>query len=494
MDLKNSYVRTAILCVLGAALAGCVVGPKYARPDAMPEGPVPGRFAQTQVAETNSPPEQTNEWKIATPIAHLARGAWWQEFGDPELNRIEELASNLNHNLALAVARLDEARALARAARADFYPNVNFAPGYSYGRTSANTANRVNAGETGEAYILPFQASWEIDLWGRVRQQVAASRARLQASEDEIESARLAVQSEVAADYFALSALNAEFSLVEKTIDSFKRSLELTMNRRKGGIATDLDVSQAETQLRTAEALLPSIDLQRIQLRNALATLCGRSPSQFEISPNPLPIAFQPIAPGIPSELLERRPDVAAAERQMAAANAEVGVAQAAFYPRVTLNGLAGLQSINAGTLFNWSSRVWALGPNIDLPIFNAGRNRAELALTRARFAGTVASYRQTVLSAFQEVENQLAAQRLLAVNLAAEEGALTSAQRTLEIAQNRYKSGLVTYIEVAIAQNSALEHERTVVRLRAQRLAARMALIKALGGGWETPELHAGI
>jgi multidrug efflux system outer membrane protein len=464
------------------AHSGCAVGPKYTRPNPIPDGNVPDQYAETNV------PISTNAWKIAEPAAHLANAFCWSEFNDPELNRLEELASHLNQDLALAAARLDEARAQVRISRADYYPNITFDPSYSRERTSANSINRggTTAGQSYDVFNIPFQASWEIDLWGRVRQQVAASRARLEASQDDLDAARLAVQSEVAVDYVTLAALNVEFALVQRNIQAFQRSLDLTVNRRKGGIASDLDVSQAETQLRTTEALLPNLDLQRIQLKNALAILCGKAPSQFTVSTHPLPAPLVTLGAGVPSELLERRPDIAAVERRMASANAQIGVAQAAFYPRVTLNGLVGFQSINAGSVFNWPSRMWAFGPNIDVPLFNGGRLRAELALSHATYAGNVASYRQTVLTAFQEVENELAAQRLLGTDLVAEEAALVSAQRTLAIAENRYRAGLVTYLEVATAQALAFDHERTVVRLHAQQLTAHVTLIKALGGGWQ--------
>jgi multidrug efflux system outer membrane protein len=483
---SRQFISLSTFALTISALTGCVVGSKYARPDALPSGAISPRYAD---APTETAP--TNEWKIAEPAAGAQVEGWWLAFQDPELNRLEELGSNLNQNLALATARLEEARAELRVSRAGLFPNLDFTPGYSREHTSANTISRgVSSGVSYNNFSVPFQASWELDLWGRVRNQVKAARERLQAGSDDVAAARLALEAEIAADYFSLSALDSEYAIVQQSIESFQRSLQLTVNRRKGGIASDLDVSQAETQLKSAEALLPAIELQRAQTRNALAVVCGQEPAQFAVAIHPLPQVAATVAAGIPSELLERRPDIAAAERRMAAANADIGVAKAAFYPRVTLNGLAGFESINAGSLFNWSSRIWAFGPNLDLPIFNAGRNRAELALSRATFAANVAAYRQTVLAAFQEVEDQLAAQRLLDADLAAEEAAFAAAQRTLAIAQNRYKSGLVTYLEVASAQSSALDHERTVVRLRAQRLTARVALIKALGGGWQSPEL----
>ncbi len=341
---------------------------------------------------------------------------------------------------------------------------------------------------TFNTFSAALEAGWEPDLWGRVRRGVEGARARLTAAVDDLESAKLAIQAEVAIDYFTLSALDEQYALFQQTIKAYQRSLELTQNRHKSGIATAYDVSLAETQLKSTEAQLPAVDLQRANLRHALATLCGQPATGFAIVESksaPAPAPSIPVA--VPSELLERRPDIASAERRMAAANADVGVANSAFYPRVMLNGLAGLQSIDAGTFFNWPSRVWSVGPSLQLPLFTGGRNRAQLASARAGYDATVANYRQTVLSAFQEVEDQLAAQRLLAQEFDAENAALKSARRTLEISNTRYKGGVITYLEVAIAQSAALAHEQTVVQLNARRLAASVSLIKALGAGWSS-------
>lgn len=288
-------------------------------------------------------------------------------------------------------------------------------------------------------------------------------------------------------DYFNLRSLDAQYRLLQETATAYRRSLELTENRRKSGIASVLDVSQAETQLKTAEAQLPGVALQQTNLRHALATLCGQPATKFavNITTNELPVILN-ILVSLPSELLERRPDIAAAERRMAAAaNADVGVATAAFYPRILLNASAGFQSISASTLFDWPGRLWAVGPSLQLPLFTGGRNRAQLAFAHASYDGAVASYRQTVLMAFQEVEDQLAAQWLLGAQYDEENSALRSARRTLDIANNRYKGGVATYLDVAIAQTVALSHELTAVQLSAQRLTASVSLIKALGAGW---------
>jgi multidrug efflux system outer membrane protein len=326
-----------------------------------------------------------------------------------------------------------------------------------------------------------------VDLWGRVRRQVEAARAGLSARADDLAAVQLSIQAEVAADYFGLRALDAEYDLIDRTAATYRRSLELTVNRRKGGVASDLDVAQAETQLRTAEAELPALRLERTKLVHALATLCGRAAVGFELSQEHADLPLPPDVPmSLPSDLLERRPDIAGAEQRMAAVNAQVGVAQGAFYPSVRLNGLAGFQSIDAATWFDWPSRFWAVGPTLNLPLFTGGRNRAQLALARASYDETVAGYRQTVLAAFQDVQDQLASQQLLKDQLEAGQAALKAAQRALQIANNRYTSGLVSYLEVATAQSVVLARQRIVVQLEGQKLLTAVALIKALGGGWQ--------
>lgn len=462
-------------------LAGCAVGPDHQRPLAFGTNAMPAAFAGT--IATN-----LGEWKLSTPSAHLPRGAWWGLFNDTELDRLETLASAHNQELALSLAHFEQARALVTVARADYFPQLSTAPGLNRQRTSANMTSGWSS--TFNTFSVPLDASWEPDLWGRVRRGVEGARARLAALADDLESAKLAIQAEVAIDYFTLRSLDTQAALLRQTIEAYQRSLGLTQNRRKSGIATELDVSQAETQLKSTEAELPAVELQRANVLHALATLCGQPATLFEVKPTATAFAACPSIPvAVPSELLERRPDIAAAERRVAAANADIGVAKSAFYPRVLLNGLAGFQSIDAGALFNWPSRVWSVGPSVQLPLFTGGRNRAQLASARANCDATVASYRQTVLYAFQEVEDQLAAQRLLAREFDAENAALKSARRTLEISMTRYKGGVITYLEVAIAQNTALAHEETVVRLAAQRLAASVSLVKALGAGWSVDD-----
>jgi len=473
----------AVLMAAVLSCTGCKVGPDYQRPAALGTNSVPGSFSG--VTTTN-----TGEWKVAAPAAHLPHGTWWQLFSDNELNHLELLGSANNAELAGALARFDQAQALIRVSRAQLFPQIEADPSFNRQRTSFNApVNGATAGftHTYNTYSLPFQAGWELDLWGRVRRQVESAQARSSASADDLETTKLALQAEIATDYFTLRALDLEYNVLVRTTENYRRSLELTVNRRKGGVATDLDVSQAETQLRTAEADLPALRLQRARLVDVLATLCGQPASTFQVGLVPIEKEKIPTIPaGVPSELLERRPDIAAAEQRMAAANAQVGVAQTAFYPRVRFDGLAGLQSVSASSWFDWPSRLWSVGPTLQLPLFTGGQNRGQLAFAKAAYQETVSTYRQTVLNAFQEVEDELAAQRELKIQLASETSALEAARRTLEIANNRYKAGLVTYLEVSTSQSAALALERTVVQLGGQQFVAAVGLIKAIGGGWQ--------
>jgi multidrug efflux system outer membrane protein len=468
-----SFVASAAVLAIG----GCAAGPNYSRPTA----PVPETYAATNI------------WKVAEPRASLPKGNWWEIFGDPELNQLESDSAAANQQLKAAVAAFEQARAFADVSRAGFFPHIGLSPSYVRERDSAyRPVNGLNSGIPNNPYntfTVPMDASYEVDIWGQVRRAVESARASATASADDVETVRLGIQAEVASDYFALRALDGEIALLKSSVEVFQKSLELTRNRRAGGIATDLDVAQAETVLKTTEALLPDTRLQRVRTEHALAVLTGRVPSGFTIPEKPLTLAPPILPAGVPSELLERRPDIAAAERRVAAANASIGVAKAAFYPQVQLNGLAGFESVSAGTVFTWPARFWALGPSITAPIFEGGQLKASLRAARAGYDQTVANYRQNVLTAFGEVEDNLAAQQLLWTEYDAQIAALKAAQKTLEVANNRYRAGLVTYLEVATAQNSALDLERATVRLRGDQLIATISLIKSLGGGWQAPK-----
>jgi multidrug efflux system outer membrane protein len=484
---KATFIGSFALVI---ALAGCAVGPDYHRPAALHDQPLPKTFSDGN-------PTNETLWKIAEPSANLPRGNWWEIFNDSELNRLETLALTNNQNLAAAVARFEQARDLAAAARSGYYPQLT-AGGTPTGdfnrqRTSVNEPQNgqpAGAAHTYDTFTAPIYLGWEVDLWGRVRRQSEAAHANFIASADDLESAKLDVGAEVADDYFSLRTLDDEYALITSTIETYQRSLELTQNRRRGGIVSDLDVAQAATQLHTAEAELPDIQLRRAQTLHALAVICGQSPVDFFIATNSSAAAAIPDIPAsLPSELLEHRPDIAASERRMAAANADIGVAKSAFFPAIRINGLAGFQSIDSSSWFSWPSRFWSVGPSVQLPLFTGGLNRANLAVAHAAYAEMVANYRQTVLGAFGNVEDELAAQHLLAEEWNAENLALASARQALEIANNRYKSGLVTYLDVATAQTDALNHEQATVQLTGARLTASVNLVKALGCGWQQRE-----
>jgi multidrug efflux system outer membrane protein len=482
----NFEMRAWNLAARGAAMmglalaAGCAVGPDYQRPPALGTNSLPAQFGDVSITNVG-------DWKTAEPAAQLPRGAWWNLYADTELNRLETLAASNNQQIAVAVANFDEARAAVKVAQANFFPQITAAPSVTRQRTSANATlgGNTSGARTYNTFSVPADASWELDFFGRVRRLSESARAQLASSAEDLASLQLSVQGDVAMDYFTLRALDAQSKFLAETVVAYQRALDLTESRRKSGIADEQDVAQAETQWRSAKAQIPAVDLQRAQTRHALAVLCGRTATAFALTPGTMGSTNLPAIPlSAPSEWLESRPDISAAERSMAAANANVGVAKAAFYPRVMLNGSAGFESISASSLFDWPSHVWALGPTVQLPLFTGGLNRAQIASAKAAYEGAVATYRETVLTAFQDVEDQLAAQYFLANQLDEETLALASAQRALDIANQRYKSGVEQYLDVITAQTTELALEQTVIQLRGQRLATSVALIKSLGGG----------
>lgn len=452
------------------------MGPDYKRPEATP---IPAAYAGV-----------SNGWKVAQPQAQIPKGNWWRIFQDPDLEELEARAALDNQQLKAIIQRFLEARAQMEITRAGLFPNIAFTGSAIRQRTSVNEPSILSGTAIGSAstfndFTVPLNLSYEIDLWGRVRRSVENAREQMQASADDIETIKLGIQAEIAVDYFTVCALDLQRQVLLSSVEVFSKSLELTLNRRAGGVASDLDVAQARTVLKTTQAQLPVVALQRSQLEHALALLIGQPASTFRILPRTRALTPPLIPPGLPSALLERRPDVAAAERRMAAANASIGVAKAAFYPTVVLNGLAGFESVNAGSVFNGASRLWSIGPSVNLPIFEGGRLRANLRLAYATYQEMVDNYRQSVLAAFTDVEDNLAAQTLMAEQYAAQSEALLAARKELEIANNRYRDGLTTYLEVATAENTALNIEFSTTQLRGQQLVATVGLIKALGGGW---------
>jgi outer membrane protein, multidrug efflux system len=461
-----------------ALVVDCAVGPKYVHPPT----------ATSVQSEYNY---ASGEWKTATPQANLSKGKWWEIFDDSALNQVETDAAAANQDLKAAVARFEEARASADVAFSGLFPRISAGATATRQHDSKNrplnsTGKAANQGFTYNNFTVPFNFGYELDLWGRVHQEVESAHSRMEADSADLEAARLGVAAEVAADYFTIRSLDAEKALLHKAIDVYRKSLELVHNRRAGGLVSDLDVAQAETILKTTQAQLTSNTLQRVKFQNALAVLVGKNPSAFRIAENPVCMAPPSIPAGVPSELLERRPDIAAAERHMAAANAKIGVAKAAFFPTVSLGGAGGVQSISAATLFNLPSAMWALGASLAMPLFEGGKLRANVRQAKEGYDETVARYRQIVLSAFAEVENNLAAQILLRRQYDEEMSALQSANKQLQIAENQYRAGLSTYLNVANAETTQLGLQRALVSLCGEQFITAVGLVKSLGGKWQ--------
>jgi multidrug efflux system outer membrane protein len=425
-------------------------------------------------------------WKTAEPADAFARGEWWKAFGDPRLDELETRALAANQTLRGAAARVAQARAAAGFARGSYWPQLAVNGSVTREQTSETVANPL-PNPLSTTYRLPLEASWEIDLFGRVRKAVASARAEAEASGATFESVRLALTAEVAATYFSLDATDRELALLNDTVALRRRALDLVTARVKSGTAADLDAARAETELGTSEAEQAALSNQRAALQNSLAVLVGSSPIDFALATK-LHDAMAPEIPvGLPSDLLERRPDIAAAERSLAAANARIGVAKAAFFPAISLTGGAGYASGDVDRLFNTDSRIWSIGPRLYLPIFQGGRNRANLDRSRAAYDEAVASFRQQVLVAFREVQDALSAARWIAQESEAQSRALAAARRAAARAHTRYDAGYVSYLEIIDAERTVLLLERATAQLSARQLNARVALIKALGGGWHS-------
>lgn len=465
---KTFHARLALLGLTTLLLGACTLGPQYQRPE----------IAVPPVYREDAP------WKEAAPADHLPKDDWWRMYGDATLDALQNEARLANQDVAAAVARLERARAAARISRADLLPRLDLDPSARRGRTPEDLAPGTG-GFTATSLQLPLDLSYEIDLWGRVRRSVEAAGAEYQAGAADLHNLLLSVHAEVARNYFGLRTLDAEVALLERTLSLREQNLRLVESLFKNGQVGRLDVARAETELASAEAEAAGLRRLRAQLEHALALLVGRPVADFSLPAAPLDLEPPAIAPGLPSALLERRPDVAAAERRMAAANARIGVAHAAFFPAVRLTGSAGYGSNELSSLFSWDNRAWSLGPAISLPIFDAGRNRAGLEQARAAHEEAIANYRQSLLIAFREVEDALSDLRYLAEQGQAEDRATSSAREAAELSGKRYRSGLVSYLEVVDAERTALASERAATRILGQRLQAGVSLIKALGGGW---------
>ncbi|HEU0093755.1 MAG TPA: efflux transporter outer membrane subunit [Vicinamibacteria bacterium] len=480
----NRGEAVAVAILASVSVSACAIGPHYVRPSA----PVPPAFK-----EEAAPGQRAEDWKPAEPRDAARRGPWWDAFGDPELSALEEQVDRANQDVARAEANYRVARALARGAHADLLPTVTGGAGV----TISHNGNRSNGqGTTSSStsrtttYQVPIDLSWEADVFGRIRRNLEANVAEAQASAADLESVRLTLHAELATDWFLLKGLDAERRLLSEAVDNYARALELNRNRHDQGIVSGVDVAQAETQLETTRVEATDLEIDRAQLEHAIAVLVGRAPAALTLPPSPIDITPPPIPTMLPAELLERRPDIAAAERRVAAANAQVGVATAAFFPRLLLAASAGLQSASLGSLFSAPSRFWSLGPSLMQTLFSGGRRRAAVDQARASYDGAVAAYRQSALGAFQEVEDGLAAQRILGTEAAQEAAAVAASDRLVAIARNRYNGGITTYLEVVTAETAALNNHRAAVQLLTRRLTNGVALVKALGGGWDAASL----
>jgi NodT family efflux transporter outer membrane factor (OMF) lipoprotein len=468
-------------------VAGCSFAPKYAQPSVQ----TPGAFKELTPAQF----PQTDGWKTAEPKEDALRGNWWEIFGDSQLNALEEEASASNQTVVVAFDNFLAARAIVKQARSQLFPTVVANPSVTRSRQPLPTRSSSSSSSgpvTSSLYSLPLDAAWELDLWGRIRNTVKADSLEAQATFADLENVRLTVHAELAAAYFELRALDAQKQLLDDAVVAYKESLALTQVRHETGIAPDQDVAQAETQLNTTAAQAIDLGIQRAQLEHAIAILVGKPASTFSIAVTPWTAKPVAVPFGIPSTLIERRPDIAAAERRVASANAQIGVARAAYFPTLTLSGSVGYQSTSIGNLVSGPSLAWSVGAALAETVFDAGRRKAVTEQYWAMYHETVASYRQTVLIAFGEVEDNLSTLRILSEELQRQDAAVESSQRYRTIASDRYRLGIDSYLNVVIAQTALLNNQRTAVTLRAQQMTATVQLIKAVGGGWDTSEMSA--
>jgi len=472
--LKSGWLVVALLAM---GTVGCTVGPRYKRPAA-------------QVPDTW---KGEGPWETATPKDAIAKGAWWQIFHDADLDQLEQQLLQANQSLAASQSRLAQARAQARIVSAAFFPTVNADPAAQRQEVSKNRA--FSGGElppfTQNNFSVPFSVSYELDLFGRVRRNLEAANASLQGSAADLENVRLVLTAELAADYYNLRESDREIGVVRQSVEIQQKGLDLVNRRHDGGVASGLEVAQQAALLDSTATQLQLVLQQRAQYEHAIAVLLGKPASSFRVAEAPFNAKHPAIPTGVPSEILERRPDVAASERQMAFENAQVGIAMTAFYPHITLGGSGGWESRDISTLVNAPSVMWALGGDLLQPVLNGGRNRANLALTRAGYDESVANYRESVLEAFQQVEDGLSGLALLDQAAKTQEQAVSDSRRALDIANDRYVGGVTTYLDVITAQATLLTNERLETQLLGQQMTTSVFLVKALGGGWDAADLQ---
>jgi NodT family efflux transporter outer membrane factor (OMF) lipoprotein len=466
-------------------LTGCMVGPNYRKPDA----PLAPAYKETSEQQAG------DGWKVAQPRDEALRKKWWETYDDVKLNELEDQVESANQTVKLAEANFRQARTAIRFNRSAEAPTIGTSPSIASIRTSAKQpyfpASLANDG-TGD-FTLPLDLSYEVDLWGRIRRSVTAAREGAQASAADLATVLLSIHAEVATDYFEVRSADAQEKLLNDTVSAYQEALELTQNRFQGGAAPKSDVAQAQTQLDAARVLATDIKVQRSQYEHALAILIGKPPAAFSLPAVPLniqPPQLPSVPVALPAQLLERRPDIAAAERRMAASNEQIGIAQTAYYPTLNLAAVAGLEGSSLLNWFNWPSRFWAVGPGLSETLFDGGRRRATTESARAGYDASVANYRQTVLTSFQQVEDNLVVLRELSTESTQQHEATASAEESLRLFQNRYAGGVDTYLQVVTSQTTALANERNDIDLMRRRLEANVLLIKAIGGGWDISAL----
>lgn len=467
----QSAVLAACLC------AGCGIGPKYQRP-----------AVQTPVALKEM--AGNDQWKMATPSDTQLKGKWWEIFGDPQLNKLEELVDINNQNVKQAEAQFREAKSVVAGNHANYYPSVGADPAITQNNFGSNTGKPP--GTTG-TYSLPAEATWEPDLWSRVRLSIQNAASNAQVSAADLENMRLSEQALLATDYFSLAAEDMQEAVLHDTIAAYEKNLQLTINRYNGGVASKSDITLAQTQLAGAEAQSTDLKIARAQYEHALAVLTGQLPASLEIGTSKINGPPPSIPLGLPSQLLERRPDIASSERQVAAANANIGIAKTAYYPNLTLSASAGLLSTELANLFTLAAHSWSVGPALAETALDFGRRRAQVEGAEASYDAAVAAYRQTVLSAFQEVEDDLASLRYLAEEAVQQQEAVIAAEQALSLENDRYKAGTDSYLDVITTQTIALSDQQNAITILQRRMAAAVDLVKAVGGGWDVSILPAG-
>ncbi|MCQ2028960.1 efflux transporter outer membrane subunit [Stutzerimonas zhaodongensis] len=473
----NQSLRPLALVAMALSLSACTLGPDYQRPDV----PMAAEFKQAE------------GWKVAAPADALQRGEWWTLYGDAELNSLVGRLNVSNQNLAAAEAQYRQARALVRGARSQLFPTIGGSGGVTRGGqgSTSNSTIQNQARGISESYSLGLDASWELDLWGRLRRNLEANQASMQASAADLAAVRLSLQSELVQTYLRLRVMDEQQRLLDQTVEAFARSLRLTENQYRAGIVPKSDATQALTQLRSTEAQAIDLRWQRAQMEHAIAVLIGVPPSELSITERDQIPALPVVPLALPSQLLERRPDVASAERQVIAANAQIGVAEAAWYPDLTLSASGGYRNSSFSNLVSVPNRFWSLGPQLAMTLFDFGGRRAGLEQAEASYDQTVANYRQTVLNSFREVEDNLVQLRVLGEEAVVQQQALEAAQESLRLIENQYRAGTVDFLSVATVQTTALNNERTNLTLLGDRLAASVQLIAALGGGWDEEVLQ---